>query len=67
MDIMQFEPMGGFPPIVRITDTKIPENVLDTRGFTSSNIVSINQIMKSKRKEDLFSAFGTDDKDEDEM
>jgi hypothetical protein len=54
---MQFEPLGGFPPIVRIDDVKPVENNLGTRGFASTNIVSINNIMNSKKKGNLFIAF----------
>ena len=60
---MQFEPIGGFPPIVRIDDTKIAGKTLESRGFATTNIVSINNIMDSKRKENLFIAFGTDEED----
>ena len=54
---MQFEPLGGFPPIIRIDDVKQVENNLGTRGFASTNIVSINSIMNSKKKGNLFIAF----------
>lgn len=60
---MQFEPVGGFPSIVRIDDTNITGKTLETRGFATTNIASINDIMNLKKKENLFIAFGTDDED----
>ena len=60
---MQFEPIGGFPSIVRVDDAKISEKTLESRGFATTNIVSINNIMDSKKKENLFMAFGTDEED----
>ena len=59
----QFEPIGGFPPIVREEDVKIGEKSLESRGFSTTNIVSINKIMDSKKKENLFIAFGSDEED----
>lgn len=60
---MQFEPLGGFPPIVREDDAKISEKTLESRGFATTNIVSISNIMDSKKKENLFMAFGSQDED----
>ena len=60
---MSFEPLAGFPPIIREEDTKIPEKTLESRGFSTTNIVSINKIMDSKKKENLFIAFGSEDED----
>ena len=60
---MSFQPMGGFPSIVRLDDKKISEKTLESRGFTASNIVSIGNIMESKKKENLFLAFGTEEED----
>lgn len=54
---MAFEPRGGFPPIIRIKKEDISSKTLETRGFVSSNIVSINDIMNQKKKT-LFLAFG---------
>lgn len=59
---MQFEPMGGFPSIIR-ADDDISEKTLESRGFTTTNIVSISNIMDSKKKENLFMAFGSEDED----
>lgn len=59
---MSFEPMGGFPSIVR-SDEKVAEKTLESRGFAASNIVSIGNIMESKKKENLFLAFGADEED----
>jgi len=47
---MQFEPVGGYPPIIRVDDAKINEKTLETRGFATTNIVSISKIMDSKKK-----------------
>jgi hypothetical protein len=60
---MQFEPIGGFPPVIRVDDSKIKEKTMESRGFATTNIVSISNIMDSKKKENLFVAFGTDDED----
>jgi hypothetical protein len=60
---MQFEPVGGFPPIIREDQAKIPEKTLESRGFATTNIVSINKIMDSKKKENIFIAFGSEDED----
>lgn len=57
---MQFEPLGGFPPIIRLGNQKKPDDkTLESRGFASSNIVSIGNIMKAKKEQDLFIAFGS--------
>jgi hypothetical protein len=60
---MQFEPIGGFPPIIKIDDSGISEKTLESRGFATTNIVSINNIMDSKKKENLFIAFGSEEED----
>ncbi len=60
---MQFEPTGGYPPIIRIDESKISGKTLESRGFATTNIVSINNIMDSKKKENLFIAFGTEEED----
>ena len=60
---MQFEPLGGFPPIIRVDDAKIGEKTLEARGFTTTNIVNISNIMDTKKKENLFIAFGTEEED----
>ena len=60
---MQFEPMGGFPPIIRENDTKISEKTLESRGFATTNIVSISNIMDTKKKENLYMAFGSEEED----
>ncbi|AYV85122.1 MAG: hypothetical protein Satyrvirus4_19 [Satyrvirus sp.] len=61
---MQFEPLGGFPPIVRIDDTKIKDKSLESRGFATTNIVNIGKIMAARKEEDLLSAFGPDFEEE---
>lgn len=60
---MQFEPLGGFPPIVRVEDIKPKEKALESRGFATTNIVNIGNIMDTEKKENLFIAFGTEDED----
>jgi len=55
--------MGGYPPIIITDESKINEKTLESRGFATTNIVSINNIMDSKKKENLFIAFGSDDED----
>lgn len=60
---MQFEPIGGFPPIVRSQDDKINQKNLETRGFATTNIVSIGDIISRKKEQDLYFAFGSDEED----
>lgn len=60
---MQSNPIGGFPPIRIINKNAISEKTLENRGFSGTNIVSINNIMDLKKKENLFIAFGTDNED----
>lgn len=60
---MESEPIGGFPPIISIDGDKISEKTLESRGFSTTNIVSINNIMDLKKKENLFIAFGTEEED----
>lgn len=60
----KFIPVGGFPPIVK-KQKKIDQKTLESRGFASTNIVSINNIMNSKKKENLFTAFGSTNDDLD--
>lgn len=55
---MSFEPKGGFPSIIKIT-TEIPIKTLEQRGFDKS-IVSISEIINSKKNENFFAAFGID-------
>lgn len=57
---MSFVPIGGFPPIVPVTNKKLSSEILNIRGF-SNNIASIGKIMNSKKKEDLTIAFGPDE------
>ena len=59
---MQFEPVGGFPSII-LNDDIINEKTLESRGFAATNIVSINNIMDSKKRENFFLAFGSDEDD----
>ncbi len=59
---MQSNPIGGFPPII-IVNKNIEDKTLESRGFSTTNIVSINNIMDLKKKENLFIAFGTEEED----
>lgn len=59
---MSFEPIGGFPSII-LENNNINKKTLESRGFSATNIVSINNIMNSKKKENLFLAFGSDEED----
>lgn len=59
----KFEPMYGFPSLIPIEKTKIPAKALEQRGFASTNIVSIGKIMDTKKKENLFLAFGSENED----
>lgn len=58
MEEVQFEPLGGYPPIVRSEDSTISERTLESRGFETTKIVNIADIMQSKKKEDLYTVFG---------
>jgi hypothetical protein len=60
---MRFKPRGGFPSIILTDEAEPNEKTTDVRGFSTNNIVSINNIMESKKKENLFIAFGTEDED----
>ena len=60
---MDFEPIGGFPPIIIIDEENIKEKTLESRGFATTNIVSIGNIMQSEKKKDLFLAFGSEEED----
>ena len=60
---MPFKPRGGFPSIVRKEEADTSGKSMETRGLSKSNIVSINNIMESKKKENLFIAFGTEEED----
>ncbi|BCS83254.1 hypothetical protein QLL95_gp0869 [Cotonvirus japonicus] len=65
INIMQFVPMGGFPPIVKKNNKNLSSSILETRGF-SSNIVDIEKIINSKKKKDLYLAFGSDNENSNE-
>lgn len=60
---MSFIPQFGLPPIIRADDEKISEKTLEERGFSTTNIVSIGKIMDTKKKQNLFLAFGSEDED----
>lgn len=62
---MQSDVIGGFPPIKIIRKkTNLNEKKLETRGFSTTNIVDIGKIMESKKKESFFNAFGTENEDD---
>ena len=42
----QFEPMGGYPPIIKKSDLKPTKTTPSTRGFSSANILKIQDILK---------------------
>ena len=42
----QFEPMGGYPPIIKKSDLKPTKTTSSTRGFSSANILKIQDILK---------------------
>ena len=60
---MAFDPIAGFPPLIRETDLIDTPLTLESRGFSTTNIVNISNIMESKKKENLFLAFGTEEED----
>lgn len=50
---MQFEPLGGFPPLMRIEDVKITDDDkknVSTRGFSSASIINIRNILNQQKK-----------------
>lgn len=59
---MDFKPVGGFPALIPIKKD-IDKKTFETRSFGTTNIVNIGDIMKEKKKENLFIAFG-DNEDE---
>lgn len=63
---MEFKPMGGFPPIKR-KNQQLPIKKLDTRGFVSTNIVSIGNILNTTKKEDFISFDDNDGTNSDNM
>ena len=61
---MPFEPIGGFPPIMRKDASALSEKSLEARGFETTSIVNISDIMINKKKENLYIAFGSEDEGE---
>lgn len=57
---MSFEPLGGFPSIVRKEDSINQADDLKTRGFSTTNIVNISNIMEKKKK-DIFLSLSSED------
>jgi hypothetical protein len=49
---MQFEPLGGFPPLIRVEDIKTDESKknIGSRGFSSANIINIKNIINKQKK-----------------
>jgi hypothetical protein len=50
---MQFEPLGGFPPLIRVEDVKTTgdeKKNVSTRGFSSANIINIRNILNQQKK-----------------
>ena len=60
----EFEPKGGFPPIIKIDNDDIPKQSEELRGFATTNIVNISKILGSKKKENMFMTFDNDDDDD---
>ena len=60
---MSFEPSYGFPGIIREDDIDVSKETLESRGFATTNIVNISNIMESKKKENLFVAFGSEEEE----
>jgi hypothetical protein len=54
-----FEPFGGMPPIMLITEKNAAKNIMSPRGFATTNFVKITDIMATKRGDALF-ALGPD-------
>lgn len=60
-DTKGFEPIGGYPPLIRLADD-IDEKKIETRSFENSNIVNIKNIINTKKK-DVFIKFGMSEED----
>lgn len=56
-----FVPYGGFPSIIRNVDESTDKKGLETRGFSTTNIVDIQNIMNTNKKTTMFLAFGPED------
>lgn len=60
---MQFEPVGGYPPLYRKDDANTDKKIPETRGYGNTSIVKISDIMNYQKKTKFLSAFGTEDED----
>lgn len=49
MSKKSFEPIGGYPPLIRI-ENKIGEEKIESRSFENKNIINIKNIIDSKKK-----------------
>jgi hypothetical protein len=56
---MNFQPSGGYPPIKftkKPTQIQPIKKILDTRGFAAPPALTIADILKAKKREDLMDA-----------
>lgn len=45
---------GGFPPFIIKNKTPISKNILETRGYTNDNVISIDKILSVKNQVNPF-------------
>lgn len=48
--------MGGYPLVVR-KEANVTSETLEKRGFATTNIVSMAEILKNKKHDDIYDAF----------
>jgi hypothetical protein len=58
---MSFEPIGGYPPIIKKVNTVENDVDLEKRGFQTTNFLSISKILENNRKTTFSDAFGPED------
>lgn len=51
---MSFEPSGGYPPLMRKSESNFDEEALSTRAFSTMNVVNIADIMNKKKNVPFF-------------
>lgn len=53
--------MFGFPPIVKKKEKKISTETLESRGFSTTNIIDIADILEKKKNRESFIILGSDE------
>jgi len=44
-----FDPLGGYPPFIRKDDTRPAKSSLESRGFSSANILKIQDFLEKNK------------------